>query len=64
MEWYGPTDFLKSVSDTRSFPEAANRFTVSARKILPVVAIATMCECSENTLKVTGSFSSPLAFRE
>ena len=42
---------LKGVSDIRSFPP----LMLSARNTLPVVAIATMCECSLKGLNEIGS---------
>lgn len=50
-------DFLKGTSDRRSQPP----FMLSARKTLPVVAIATILECSEKGLKEMGSCISPEA---
>lgn len=43
--------FLNFTSATRSRPP----FMLSARKTFPVVAIATMCECSLKGLKEIGS---------
>lgn len=48
------TNFLNETSATRSRPPA-NFETESARKTLPVVAIATMWECSESGFIVIGS---------
>lgn len=45
------TYFLKETSFTKSFPP----LILSARKTLPVVAIATICECSLNGLNEIGS---------
>ena len=45
------TYFLNFTSATRSLPP----LTLSARKTFPVVAIATMWECSLNGLKEIGS---------
>lgn len=45
------THFLNLTSATRSRPP----LTLSAKKTLPVVAIATICECSLKSLKEMGS---------
>lgn len=49
--------FLKGLSLTKSFPP----LMLSARNTLPVVAIATIWECSLNGLKEMGSWISPVA---
>jgi len=50
---HGGTYFLKGESSMASLPPIF--FKLSARYTLPVVASATMCECSENGLNDIGS---------
>jgi len=52
------THFIKRTSFTKSTPP----LTLSARKTFPVVAIATICECSLNGLNEMGSWYSLEAF--
>ena len=52
--------FLNLTSFTRSLLP----FILSARKTLPVVAIATICECSLKGLNEMGSWISPVPLRE
>ena len=54
------THFLNFTSATRSRPP----LILSARKTLPVVAIATIWECSLNGLNEMGSWISPEGLRE
>ena len=54
------TNFLKRTSATKYLPP----LTDSAKKTLPVVAIATICECSLNGLNEIGSWISPFGLRE
>jgi hypothetical protein len=52
--------FLNFTSPTKSLPS----FMLSDKNTFPVVAIATMCECSLKGLNDIGSWISPVAFRE
>lgn len=54
------TYFLKGTSLIKSFPP----IKLSARKTFPVVAMATICECSLKGLNEMGSWISPEALRE
>lgn len=54
------THFLNLTSATRSLPP----FILSARKTFPVLAIATICECSLKGLNEIGSWISPVGLRE